>query len=40
MQQLIRPFIIRRMKAQVEKTLLPKKEHILFVGMSPLQTKW
>lgn len=40
MQQLIRPFIIRRLKAHVEKSLLPKKEQILFVGMSKLQTKW
>jgi SWI/SNF-related matrix-associated actin-dependent regulator of chromatin subfamily A member 5 len=40
MQQLIRPFIIRRLKAQVEKSVAPKKEQILFVGMSKLQTKW
>jgi len=40
MQQLIRPVIIRRLKAQVEKSLLPKKEQILFVGMSELQQKW
>jgi len=40
MQQLIRPFLIRRLKAHVEKSLLPKKEQILFVGMSELQQKW
>lgn len=40
MQQLIRPFLIRRIKAHVEKSLLPKKEHIIFHGMSEMQTHW
>jgi SWI/SNF-related matrix-associated actin-dependent regulator of chromatin subfamily A member 5 len=40
MQQLIRPFLIRRIKAHVEKSILPKKEHILFHGMSQMQTFW
>jgi len=34
---MIQPFIIRRLKIHVEKALLPKKEIILFVGMSELQ---
>jgi SWI/SNF-related matrix-associated actin-dependent regulator of chromatin subfamily A member 5 len=40
MQHLIRPFLIRRIKAHVEKSILPKKEHILFHGMSAMQTHW
>lgn len=37
---MIRPFILRRLKAHVEKSLLPKKEVIIFVGMSEMQKHW
>jgi SWI/SNF-related matrix-associated actin-dependent regulator of chromatin subfamily A member 5 len=38
--QVLRPFFIRRIKADVEKSLLPKKEINLYVGMSEMQRKW
>lgn len=34
---ILRPFMLRRIKADVEKSLLPKKEVKLFVGLTPLQ---
>jgi SNF2 family DNA or RNA helicase len=36
----LRPFLLRRIKADVEKSLLPKKEINLYVGMSAMQRKW
>jgi SNF2 family DNA or RNA helicase len=38
--QVLRPFLLRRIKADVEKSLLPKKEINLYVGMSAMQRKW
>ena len=35
--RLLRPFMLRRLKSDVETNLLPKKEIYLFVGMSKLQ---
>ncbi|KAK8048898.1 SWI/SNF family of DNA-dependent ATPase [Apiospora phragmitis] len=35
-----RPFLLRRVKADVEKSLLPKKEVNLYIGMSDMQIKW
>jgi SWI/SNF-related matrix-associated actin-dependent regulator of chromatin subfamily A member 5 len=32
--------LLRRIKADVEKSLLPKKEINLYVGMSAMQRKW
>ena len=32
--------MLRRLKSDVESTLLPKKELYLFVGMSQLQKTW
>lgn len=43
MQQLhkvLRPFLLRRVKADVEKSLLPKKEINIFVGLTDMQRKW
>lgn len=40
LHQMIRPFILRRLKAHVEKALPAKKEIVLFVGMSKLQKHW
>ncbi|KAJ1648305.1 chromatin remodeling complex Adenosinetriphosphatase, partial [Dispira simplex] len=36
----LRPFVLRRVKADVEHSLLPKKEINLYVGMSSMQKKW
>jgi len=35
--RLLRPFMLRRLKSDVETSLLPKKEIYLYVGMSSLQ---
>lgn len=35
--RLLRPFMLRRLKSDVETSLLPKKEIYLFVGMSQVQ---
>lgn len=35
----LRPFVLRRLKTQVADDLPPKKETLLFVGMSELQAK-
>lgn len=37
LHKLLRPFMLRRLKADVEKSLPPKTETILFTGMSALQ---
>ena len=39
LHKLLRPFMLRRLKADVEKSLPPKSETILFVGMSSVQKK-
>lgn len=36
----LRPFLLRRVKMDVEKSLLPKKEINVYVGMTALQRKW
>jgi len=35
--RLLRPFMLRRLKEDVEKSLPQKKEVYLFMGLSPLQ---
>ncbi|KAM3588764.1 chromatin remodeling complex Adenosinetriphosphatase [Umbelopsis sp. WA50703] len=40
LHKVLRPFLLRRIKADVEKSLLPKKEINLYVGMSAMQRKW
>ena len=37
---MLRPFLLRRLKADVEKGLPPKKETILKIGMSEMQKKY
>ena len=37
---MLRPFLLRRLKADVEKGLPPKKESILKIGMSQMQKKF
>lgn len=38
--QVLRPFLLRRVKSDVEKSLPPKKETILKIGMSEMQQNW
>ncbi|KAI8848985.1 SNF2 family N-terminal domain-containing protein [Chytridium lagenaria] len=40
LHKVLRPFLLRRIKADVEKSLLPKKRTNLYVGMSAMQRKW
>jgi SNF2 family DNA or RNA helicase len=39
-KQILQPFLLRRLKSDVEKSLLPKKELKVYVGMSKLQREW
>ena len=40
LHRLLRPFLLRRLKAEVEKGLPPKKETILKIGMTDMQRQW
>lgn len=40
LRKILAPFLLRRVKADVEKSLLPKKEINVYVGMTPMQIKW
>lgn len=40
LHRVLRPFLLRRVKSDVEKSLPPKKEVNLYVGMSDMQVKW
>lgn len=40
LHKILRPFLLRRLKSDVEKDLPPKKEIRLFVGLSPMQKEW
>ncbi|RKO98091.1 hypothetical protein CXG81DRAFT_14771 [Caulochytrium protostelioides] len=40
LHKVLQPFLLRRVKADVEKSLLPKKRINLYVGMSSMQRKW
>lgn len=40
LHKVLRPFLLRRVKSDVEKSLLPKKEINVYVGMSEMQVKW
>ena len=40
LHKVLNPFLLRRIKADVEKSLLPKKRTNLYVGMSQMQRKW
>nr|KAJ3418771.1 SWI/SNF- matrix-associated actin-dependent regulator of chromatin sub A member 5 [Polyrhizophydium stewartii] len=40
LHKVLRPFLLRRIKADVEKSLLPKKRINLYVGMSSMQRSW
>jgi len=40
LHKILKPFLLRRIKLEVEKDLLPKKEIYVFCGMSELQKTW
>ncbi|KAL5604233.1 hypothetical protein BROUX41_002213 [Berkeleyomyces rouxiae] len=40
LHRVLQPFLLRRVKADVEKSLLPKKEVNVYIGMSEMQVKW
>lgn len=40
LHKVLRPFLLRRVKSDVEHSLLPKKEVNLYLGMSDMQVKW
>ncbi|THC96370.1 hypothetical protein EYZ11_004141 [Aspergillus tanneri] len=40
LHRVLRPFLLRRVKSDVERSLLPKKEMNLYVPMSEMQVKW
>lgn len=37
LHQVLKPFLLRRLKSEVEKALLPKQETKLYVGLSAMQ---
>ncbi|KAJ3574436.1 hypothetical protein NP233_g1754 [Leucocoprinus birnbaumii] len=40
LHMILRPFLLRRVKSDVEKNLLPKKEINIYVGLTEMQRKW
>jgi len=40
LHSVLRPFLLRRLKNDVEKTLLPKKETKIYTGLSKMQREW
>ncbi|CAN6629925.1 ISWI chromatin-remodeling complex ATPase Isw2p [Trichomonascus vanleenenianus] len=40
LHKVLRPFLLRRVKSEVEKSLLPKIETSVFLGMADMQVKW
>lgn len=40
LHKVLRPFLLRRVKSDVEHSLLPKKEINVFVGLTEMQRKW
>ncbi|CAN6662386.1 ISWI chromatin-remodeling complex ATPase Isw2p [Trichomonascus vanleenenianus] len=40
LHKVLRPFLLRRVKSDVEKSLLPKKEINIYTGMTEMQVKW
>ncbi|KAF8511891.1 P-loop containing nucleoside triphosphate hydrolase protein [Hysterangium stoloniferum] len=40
LHKILRPFLLRRVKVDVEKNLLPKKEVNIYVGLTDMQRKW
>ena len=40
LHQVLKPFMLRRVKGEVEKDLPPKKETKLYIGMTDMQRDW
>lgn len=40
LHKVLQPFLLRRIKSDVERSLLPKKELNVYVGMSAMQKQW
>uniref|UniRef100_A0A8R1I9P5 Helicase ATP-binding domain-containing protein n=1 Tax=Caenorhabditis japonica TaxID=281687 RepID=A0A8R1I9P5_CAEJA len=40
LHRILNPFMLRRVKHDVEKSLLPKKEYKMYMGLTELQKKW
>ncbi|KAF8421723.1 SNF2 family N-terminal domain-containing protein [Boletus edulis BED1] len=40
LHKILRSFLLRRVKSDVEKVLLPKKEINIYVGLTEMQRKW
>ncbi|KAI0076817.1 SNF2 family DNA-dependent ATPase [Panus rudis PR-1116 ss-1] len=40
LHKILRPFLLRRVKSDVEKSLLPKKEINIYVSLTNMQRKW
>lgn len=40
LHSVLNPFLLRRVKADVEKSLLPKIETNVYVGMTDMQIQW
>ncbi|KAJ2814339.1 chromatin remodeling complex Adenosinetriphosphatase, partial [Coemansia erecta] len=40
LHKVLQPFLLRRVKSDVEHSLLPKKEVNLYVGLTPMQRTW
>ena len=40
LHSVLRPFLLRRLKSDVEKKLLPKKETKIYLPLSKLQREW
>lgn len=40
LHKILSPFLLRRVKSDVEKSLLPKREINVYVGMTAMQIKW
>ncbi|XP_046673993.1 chromatin-remodeling complex ATPase chain Iswi isoform X4 [Homalodisca vitripennis] len=40
LHSVLRPFLLRRLKSEVEKRLKPKKEVKIYVGLSKMQREW
>lgn len=40
LHSVLRPFLLRRLKSEVEKKLPPKKELKVYVGLSKMQREW
>jgi len=40
LHSVLKPFLLRRLKSEVEKSLLPKKEMNIYVGLTKMQRDW